>query len=233
MEEAVPVGIAAQLSVLKGDSSVAEFARKCGLGDSLVRKYLAGAEPGRDNIEKIWRANRCNLVWLVTGQGKPFAKDASSAEEERALYEIEKQDFVAIPHYDVRASAGLGIENGRERVTKKNHFRTEWWLSHVGVPAEQCFSMDIIGDSMAPRLTEGHVPIIQLVEGNEMHGDGIYVFRLDGEVFIKYLERRPGKGLIARSHNENYTPWEIGDGTSFGEFKIIGRVIRKMIVELP
>lgn len=66
-----------------------------------------------------------------------------------------------------------------------------------------------------------------------MLAEAIYVFRLDGEVFIKHLERVPGRGLIAKSENPNYTPWEIGDGKQYGEFKIIGRVIRKQLIELP
>lgn len=233
MDESDLGQFAARLGALKGDASVAEFARRCELGDSIMRKYLNGAEPGKENIEKIWRGTGCDLIWLLTGEGDPFGGSSRhTVQEGRAQYQND-DEFVLLPHYDLKASAGLGIENGSGAIKKKNAFRREWWQRQVGVAPADCFSMDIVGDSMYPRLTEAHVPIIQRVEGNEMAGDGIYVFRLDGEVYIKYLERRPVSGLIARSENEKYTPWEIGDGSTFGEFKIIGRVIRKMIVELP
>jgi phage repressor protein C with HTH and peptisase S24 domain len=186
-------------------------------------------------IERLSNRTGIPVAWVAAQVGsiEDYEAVAHTSREERAPYTHRAEDeFVTIPHYDARASAGLGVENGEDQIKKKNAFRREWWQRHVALPTEQCFSMDIVGDSMSPRLTEAHIPIVQRLE-NEMQGDGIYVFRLDGEVFVKYLERRPGRGLIAKSHNENYTPWDIGDGSTFGEFKIIGRVIRKMIVELP
>lgn len=210
---------------------VSAFARKCEIGESTIRKYLADTTPGILTAVEI--ADKCeiDLLWLCSGRGDPLDGQATDrAREERAEYVVEG-DFITIPYYDAKASAGLGIANGDDVEHKPFKFRRDWWMKHIGITPEQCFSMEIGGDSMAPRLTEAHLPILQWTE--EMGYEGIYVFRLDGEVFIKNLERVPGRGLIARSENPKYTPWEIGDGSGFGEFKIIGRMLKKQTMQDP
>jgi phage repressor protein C with HTH and peptisase S24 domain len=223
---------AGQLAALKGDMSVAEFARKCGLGDSLMRKYLDGAEPGLDKVRAIWSATRCSLTWLVTGAGRMYE---SGIQESRKDYVTNAtfDETVSIPHYDIAASAGLGAELNDTEIAKRNYFRRDWWTRHIGLPSDECFSMDLRGDSMYPRLTEDHTPICHRVKGDALTDGGIYVFRLDGEVFVKQLEKIPGHGIVAKSENPRYTPWEIGDGTGFGEFTVIAKIIRKQLIELP
>ncbi|MEW5885876.1 MAG: helix-turn-helix domain-containing protein [Pseudomonadota bacterium] len=52
-----------------GDEPVAAFARRCGIGESLLRKYLQGSEPSASNLVKIATAASVSLDWLATGQG--------------------------------------------------------------------------------------------------------------------------------------------------------------------
>lgn len=56
-----------RLKALIGEDSVSAFARKVGLSESLIRKYLKGSEPSVLKAAKI--AKRCNvsLDWLVFG----------------------------------------------------------------------------------------------------------------------------------------------------------------------
>lgn len=61
-------GFAARLQALIGDGSVSAFARKVGLSDSLVRRYLAGAEPGLGRALQIARATNSSLEWLAGAQ---------------------------------------------------------------------------------------------------------------------------------------------------------------------
>jgi transcriptional regulator with XRE-family HTH domain len=56
-----------RLRALIGDSSVSAFARKAGLGEGLIRRYLSGSEPSLSKAEKISRAANCSLEWLATG----------------------------------------------------------------------------------------------------------------------------------------------------------------------
>jgi transcriptional regulator with XRE-family HTH domain len=54
------------------------FAQKCGISESIFRKYLAGVSvPGADKLVDIARVADVSLVWLATGQGR--ATEASDA----------------------------------------------------------------------------------------------------------------------------------------------------------
>lgn len=239
-------GFSARLRQLIGDESVSKFAQDVGLGDNLVRKYLEGSNPGADKLIIISDAKNVDLRWLATGRGEPFPKSDNvvrfdpdtpyppappprhfTTEEPSP----EEAEFVTVPWYDARASAGLGVENGDAPESRPFKFRRDWWAKHIGLSPERCFSMEIAGDSMWPRLTEAHLPIFQATK--EMLGEGIYVFRIDGEVFVKNLERIPGRGFIAKSENPKYTDWEIGDGSGFSDFTIIGRLMKKQTMQEP
>lgn len=63
-----PSGFPDRLKYLIGDATVSAFARKVGLSDSLVRRYLAGAEPSMGRALQISRATHCSLEWLAGAQ---------------------------------------------------------------------------------------------------------------------------------------------------------------------
>jgi transcriptional regulator with XRE-family HTH domain len=48
---------------------VSAFARKVGLSEALIRKYLKGAEPGLGKANQIAMGANCSLEWLATGCG--------------------------------------------------------------------------------------------------------------------------------------------------------------------
>lgn len=61
-----------RLQELIGDSTVSEFARRVGLGESLIRKYLKGSEPTLSRARQIAEATHCSLEWLASGEGDPY-----------------------------------------------------------------------------------------------------------------------------------------------------------------
>lgn len=60
---------ASRLRELIGDTPVAAFARRVGVSEALIRKYLGGSEPGLGKANQIARAANCSLEWLATGAG--------------------------------------------------------------------------------------------------------------------------------------------------------------------
>jgi len=51
--------------------SVNAFAKKCGMGESLIRKYLDGPTlPGVENAAKMAAEAEISLEWLITGVGE-------------------------------------------------------------------------------------------------------------------------------------------------------------------
>lgn len=52
-----------------GDMPVSAFARKVGLSESLIRKYIKGSEPSLSRADQIARRANISLEWLATGCG--------------------------------------------------------------------------------------------------------------------------------------------------------------------
>ena len=72
------VGFATRLAQAKGMLSTNAFAQKCGISESIFRKYLAGVSvPGADKLVDIARVAGVSLLWLATGQGR--AEDGTDA----------------------------------------------------------------------------------------------------------------------------------------------------------
>lgn len=61
-----------RLKVLMGDANGSEFARKCGLSESAVRKYLKQTQPRMDVLVRIADVTGASVEWLATGRGSPY-----------------------------------------------------------------------------------------------------------------------------------------------------------------
>lgn len=62
-------GFEERLRTLIGEGSVSSFARKVGLSESLLRKYLKGSDPSLAKADQIARLANVSLEWLATGCG--------------------------------------------------------------------------------------------------------------------------------------------------------------------
>ena len=61
-----------RLQQLLQDTTVSAFARKVGLSESLIRKYLKGSEPSLMRADQIARKANVSLEWLATGCGYQY-----------------------------------------------------------------------------------------------------------------------------------------------------------------
>jgi transcriptional regulator with XRE-family HTH domain len=68
---------AERLKSVKGYQSTHAFAQRCGISESIFRKYLAGVSvPGADKLVDIARVAGVSLLWLATGLGS--ARDSGT-----------------------------------------------------------------------------------------------------------------------------------------------------------
>ncbi|MCF8005327.1 MAG: helix-turn-helix domain-containing protein [Chromatiaceae bacterium] len=64
-------GFPQRLAEIKGGMSTLGFAQKCGISESIFRKYLAGTSvPGADKLVEISQTAQVSLRWLATGEGR-------------------------------------------------------------------------------------------------------------------------------------------------------------------
>lgn len=62
------MGLAGRLRWLMGNETHAAFARRCGIGKSTMRKYLAGSDPSTQRAVRMASANGVSVDWLATGR---------------------------------------------------------------------------------------------------------------------------------------------------------------------
>lgn len=60
--------LAMRLEQIIGSESVASFARRSGVGESLLRKYLKGAQPNAQNLVLLADAGGASVDWLAAGR---------------------------------------------------------------------------------------------------------------------------------------------------------------------
>ncbi len=60
--------LAKRIAEVMGDKKVSWFAKECGFGESLLRKYLAGAQPNTSNLIAIAETGGVSIDWLATGR---------------------------------------------------------------------------------------------------------------------------------------------------------------------
>lgn len=201
------------------------------------------AEEAHALVEKL----HVSSDWLLTGEGPIFqeegekefmrrlghakrdGQDAAEAQEEAAPYNnqptalrVADEAFLMVPKVKARLSAGGGSLETNDEVVGLFAFRAEW-LRAKGNPAQMVL-MEIAGDSLEPRLSDGDTVLINQGKKDVLAGK-LFAIGIGDLVLIKKVDTIPGK-LILRSINPAYQPIEIDlQGDLGDQVRIIGRVI--------
>lgn len=200
-----------RLRAALGPGSVHAFSEKSGVGDTLMRKYLAGSIPGLDKAALIARAAGVSLEWLATGQGR-MLPDAPGGDD----------DFVQVPFYDQRAAAGYGAAAADEPPASFFSFRRDWVRATLGGDPARLAILPASGDSMEPLIHEGDLLLIDL-SVTVPAGVGIYVMERGGDLLVKSVHPLLSGGLIVDSLNKAYAVEAWSPGKDHG-LRFVGRV---------
>jgi phage repressor protein C with HTH and peptisase S24 domain len=137
---------------------------------------------------------------------------------------FEKSQYVAVPAYDQRVSAGPGSVAQDESPLYHLFYRQEWLRSLTHTAAESLAVLEVWGDSMEPTLHNGdHVLVDRSVK--KIGREGIYVIRYNAEddLRVKRCTRMARTKLInIRSDNASYPAEE---GVKDTDIEVIGRVV--------
>lgn len=240
VEQVDPTGFVARLRELIGEESVSRFAAEVGLGDNLVRKYLEGATPGLDKVVRICRAKGVSIAWLALGQGprqKGEESGAASAPPRRraeatpgdgGAHEIvealDGREFVLLPRYDVKVSAGGGSLVHSEQIVDYYAFNRRWFEERVGILPAQVVLLEVHGDSMEPDLFDGDLVLVDTSKTSFV-SDAIYVLLIDGTLVIKRVNKRLDGHIEIRSSNDKYGA-EVLTPEQAEQLVIVGRARR-------
>ena len=198
------------------------------------RVWKDGAIPTADYLVKIQEVTGCDLNWLLTGKGLPYLDKArpenagafpvsntGSGAVDTLGNPVDLREFVFIPRYSVEAAAGHGQAVNDEKPLFCMAFRSYWIENYVTRQTDKLSVIAVKGDSMEGILNHGDNILINHAETEPR--DGLYVLRIGNDLFVKRVQRMPGK-LLVTSANPHYAPFEIDLSHTDDDIAIVGRV---------
>lgn len=190
--------------------------------------------PNTETLIKIQESTGCDLNWLLTGKGLPYLDKAStesigafpvsntsSGAVDTLGNPVDLREFVFIPRYSVEAAAGHGHNVDEEKPLFCMAFRRYWIENYVTRQTDKLSVIAVKGDSMEGILNHGDNILINHAETEPR--DGLYVLRIGNDLFVKNIQRLPGR-LLVKSANPLYEPFEIDLTADNTDTAIIGRV---------
>ncbi|MBF0214206.1 MAG: helix-turn-helix transcriptional regulator [Magnetococcales bacterium] len=163
-----------------------------------------------------------NAEWMLTGRGKMLNDVATLS----LLTDQDKGDVVRIPYYsEVSVAAGAGAFPGDENNMSHVYMNVEVLRDVYGAQSPRLAIFPVIGPSMEPELRSGELVLVELFfPGQRITVDGVYVFRMDDIIMVKYLQRVPG-GVEVVSMNKAFRPFPVDFSDESVNFTLIGRAI--------
>ncbi|MFL1558607.1 S24 family peptidase [Pseudomonas sp. O11] len=215
----------------------AALARACGVRAPSVNDWISGKTKTIEGQNLLIAADYLKVMpmWLATGKG-PMRKGsdggAQSGGRESNVVPIgsrrRSQDasFITIPQLDVAGSMGPGrVPPDHIEVIRDITVHLDW-LKTQGLSYSKLENLAIIdgdGDSMEGTFRNGDALLVD--RGiTEIRTDAIYVFTLEGELFIKRLQRLTGGSLRMISDNPVY-PAIMIEGDMLAKVHIQARVL--------
>lgn len=144
----------------------------------------------------------------------------------RAKHDTQNDSFVFLPlHRNVFVSAGNGHICWDETEVDSIAFQASFIHRELYTNPENLRLVRVTGDSMERLIYSGDIVMVD-TSINYLRGEGMYVFRIDEQISVKWLCSLPGGVTRVVSENQDkYPPFEIGPEESKSErFCIIGLV---------
>lgn len=188
------------------------LAAACDVSVQAVGGWLKTGKIARDKIVPAARHLGRTTDWLLTGVG-PNAQALDT-----------EYDF--IPRYAVKAAAGDGLLPHHEAVEDQLAFRSDW-LRRRGLSAKDLRVIHASGDSMADRIQDGDVLLVDTSQRDIRDGK-VYALSYDDFVRVKRLFTRFDGTLVLHSDNPNAKPRDeevSPDKLEALAVRIIGRVV--------
>lgn len=207
------------------------LARKAKVPQPTIYRFLSGtaAEPRVSTFEPIARHYGVPVEAFLSDRARaelvPALFSGDSDKTLAALPTAAVSDDVPIPQFDTGGKMGDGLELRDQPGLIKSWRVDQAWLAQNVRGATSASNLCIVtgfGDSMRPMFNPGD-PL--LVDRGVITADydAVYFFRVDGEGFIKRLQKIPGKGLMALSENPAYQAWVVEPTM---DFEVFGRVLK-------
>lgn len=225
------IGQAGVIDIPRSERRAGEKARNLGWEE---RRVLG--KGGKGGLKKEYRPPRNTLLiirkFLEENPGF-FAKEKGVSEEIPQLKVHPSEplvkplptmnDFVFVPRYDVRGSAGHGSIIHSEQIVDHLAFRADWVKNTLGVTKKDLVLISVKGDSMEPTIGNEDLILVNIQE-DRIEENAIYVLQHDGVLLVKRIQRKMDGSLIIKSDNPLYEQ-EVLDPSKAEALRVLGRVV--------
>lgn len=155
--------------------------------------------------------------------GQLSAAPASSSDETTLSAELDGEDYALIEMLDVRVSGGSGAINGGAETVGRFAF-AKAWLDQKGIRPTDARIVRVRGRSMSDRINDGDILLVD-VSCNQLTREGVYVIELNGEDYVKILQRDfVTGGVRIVSYNPEFPP-QVLSPQQANDLRITGRVV--------
>jgi phage repressor protein C with HTH and peptisase S24 domain len=192
--------------------SASALAKKAGISQSGLHRYLSGGEPTRKVLIALAEAGGVDVAWLTGGRGSVMEKPEKTEKPIVGLETLTRVLLYRHPEAPEAQPAQPGILTGVAFCRS--------WLGRNGFDAKQLTAASMHGNSMEPTIRNGDNLLIDISSKDVQDGD-IYAIR-DGErLLIKRLQRQLGGHVRMISDNALYPMIE----APLAEVDVVGRVV--------
>jgi phage repressor protein C with HTH and peptisase S24 domain len=209
-----------------------ELGRRVGLTGSAISMWESGdTDPSRLSLSTIERAAAelgKPVKWLLSGKEisvadieAPYLRPVQVWDEPG---DLPPDQYVFLPSLDYHLSAGPGgpDPNAAQVTDRSSAFRAAFALAEGWSPKTH-FTMRAKGDSMEPTIQDG-APVVIATNAKTIQSGRVYALLIDGEPYLKRLDRLPG-GLIRVRSDNNLNPAYAAFEVSQEKIEIIGRAV--------
>lgn len=189
-----------------------ELGKIVGVSQAAIQKIETGRALTSTRLIEIAKALNVSPEWLSNGNEEPMNQKSELSVKIELASDVSNANRYRVEVLDVEASAGKGvivIDDFIETITSIEYSLEEAKRLFGGRPAHTIKMITVRGDSMAETF-EPRDQIFVDITTNFFDGDGIYVFVLDNQLYIKRLQKQY-KRLAVISDNPRYETWYLDE----------------------
>ncbi|MBC8949340.1 MULTISPECIES: XRE family transcriptional regulator [Xenorhabdus] len=195
-----------------------------GISQAAIQKIEAGLSQTSTKLIEIAKILNVSPDWLSTGDGDINQLSQNNESIKQFASETSTPTYT-VKLLDIQASAGVGIMVNSEfieTIRSIEYTADEARSLFGGRSADSMKMITVNGDSMSGTF-EPRDQIFVDITKNYFDGDGIYIFILENQVYIKRLQLQY-KRLAILSDNPKYETWYLDEEATQGLF-IQGKVL--------
>lgn len=205
--------------------SQSDLARRLGVTPQTVQQWelpegQGGTAPRRKRLPELADIFGIDIGELMGASEGPRGLRASQNESKYLI------DVVEVPVFDASASMGPGKGMPDHDTVVDNLRMTKKWVNR-NLPSlsgpSNLAAISAYGDSMAPTFNDGDILIVDRGV-SELRLDAVYVLAMNGDLYIKRVQRRPDNTVAIISDNPVYQPVIVNAPGDDG-FLVLGRVL--------